>query len=290
MITLFQYPSHSEDKSYEVLKVFLRMYQHSSLSNINPIVWDTLTFIYLFIEHKPLRFEEKQQATQVLLQLVQRADLSVGQTIQAAEALYRSSLRGSKEKQQATQVLLQLVQRADLSIEQTTQVAEALYRSSLDDSEEQRQATQVLLQLVQRADLSIEQTIQAAEALYRSNPRSSEREQQPLQILWHLAQDKRITPEQHLYIIMIPIKTYRSKYLDKIHAVQELLTLLSIEEAKEYLTREWQISVQETEIEEIPYVAEIVTLEVLPAKIRDRFYSSLISLVPFFDKIPMMKK
>src|SRR5207248_75388 len=92
-------------------------------------------------------------------------------------------------------------------------IANILYGSSPNDSEEKQLAIQMLLQLAQHLDLSVEHQIKAAQALYESSSSDSEEQQLAIQILWQLAQDMRVTADQRLYIVTIPITEGDNSFL-----------------------------------------------------------------------------
>ena len=235
--------------------------------------------------------QTKQFASLAWRELVRLATLDtitdITLKIQIAKILYSHSPADSEERRQSAQILLQLAQRPDFSAEHLIQAAQALYSSSPADSEERRQGAQMLLQLAQRPDFPAEHLIQAVEALYLSSPRDSEERQQATQLLWQLTQDSRITADQRLYIVTIPLAQWSASYLDKALSVRSLFTLLPVEEVENYLVKHWETKLlMDVQPVEIPYIADIVKQEILPSLVRNSLYSILSRSVPQFSKIP----
>jgi uncharacterized protein YerC/energy-coupling factor transporter ATP-binding protein EcfA2 len=140
--------------------------------------------------------EEQRQATQRLLELLQRPNLSIKEIVQVARALYGNSPYGSLDQRQAGQRLLELLQRPSLSIEEIVQVAQALYTCSSYGSEEKRLAGQRLLELLQRPSLSIEEIVQVAQVLYTCSSYRSEEKQQAIEKLSELVQNSDLLIDQ----------------------------------------------------------------------------------------------
>ena len=93
--------------------------------------------------------EEEQLAAQMLLQLAQRSDLSIEQSIQVAQNLYQNSEVKSKEERLASEILWQTAQRSDTSDELKLKVvATFLNLPSVNYIDIQR-SIQILLSLMQ---------------------------------------------------------------------------------------------------------------------------------------------
>jgi TIR domain/NACHT domain len=139
--------------------------------------------------------EERQQASQFLLQLIQGSDVSVDQGIQAAEALHEVSSVGTEEREQAVQFLLQLLHRADLSFEQIDLMW--LYNFK---GEEREQAAEALLELIQRPDLSVGQVIQVIRSLEDNISLNSKLREHVTTILLELMQRSDLSVEQAIQV------------------------------------------------------------------------------------------
>jgi hypothetical protein len=241
--------------------------------------------------YSPVDSEEERQAIQIMVEQIRRKDLPFEQIIQATAALYEYSHRYLEERQQAIQIILEQIRRKDLPFEQIIQATAALYEYSRPDSEEKREAAQWLLQQARRKDLPIEQIIQATAALYEYSRPDSEVRREVAKLLWQLIQDKKITADQRLNFIKIPIAERTANFQDKFQAVRILSTLLSAEEKEDYLAEKWTVgsSLRGSFViqpEDIPYLAKLVEQEVLPTRVRDSIYYLLNDSVPQFNKIP----
>ena len=142
-----------------------------------------------------LESEEQREATQVLVQLLRRTDLTPEQTAEVAQALYRSSLAGSETQREATKTLDQLLRRTDLSLEQKIEVAQALFASSSSQSEEKREAMQALIQLLRRTDLMPEQTIKITQSSHMIIRAELQDRNEGTQMLVQLLQRSDLTPK-----------------------------------------------------------------------------------------------
>ncbi len=181
-------------------------------------------------------------------------------------------------------MLLQLAQRPDLPIEQSIQAAQSLYESSSPGSEEERLAAQVLLQLAQRPDLPIEQSIQVAQSLYESSSVKSEEERLASEILWKIAQRPDATDEQRLKVANIFLDIPGANYIDIARSIQILLSLMKSEATKNYLEEHQQdivISVN-ADVTDLPYLFELAQQELLPISVRNMAFNLLNQMIPQF--------
>ncbi len=146
--------------------------------------------------------EECRETIQMLMDLTERPDLCIEQTVLIAKTLYECGNTESKER--AVQMLLNLAQRPDLSIEQVISIAEARYKRTTlvtpFESEERQQVSQILLSLTRRPNLSVEQILQITRALSRISLDESEGQQPTVEILMELAQRSDLSVEHTLQV------------------------------------------------------------------------------------------
>ena len=179
----------------------------------------------------------------------------------------------------ATQILVKLTKRPDLTVDQNFQLAQALSRTSPFKSEGQQLATQMLLDLMNRSEISIEQTFSVAEALYRRHSLKPEERKQATQILWQLAYDSNIPIDQRLRAVTVFLTVGEASYPDRAQAVQTVLALKG-EEARQYLEQHWQgiamsVPPKKVDIPDIPYIVELARQEMVPVGVRDEMYRVL---------------
>ena len=142
------------------------------------------------------KLETEQLATSMLTRLLKRTDLSIEQEWETAGTLYFSSPWGSEAKLLAISLLTRLLEGNDLSIEQVRQTAAILYRNSRDGSEVQQLVTSIFTQLLARSDLSIEQKWETATTLYLNSRAGSEAKQLATSILVYLLERGDLSIEQ----------------------------------------------------------------------------------------------
>jgi len=129
--------------------------------------------------------------------ITQNEPLDINARIHTAQTLYKSISPKLQERLSIHQMLLDFMQRPDLSFEQATQVAQALYEySSFWSEEEQQYAIRMLLNLTQRPGFLVEQIVQTAEILNRISPNKSHKFLQVPQMLMSLAQQPTLSVKQ----------------------------------------------------------------------------------------------
>jgi NACHT domain len=196
--------------------------------------------VQLFYKNYIRESPEQREATQKLVEMMQREDLTIEQSIEAALALYMSSSSGSYEQRQATKKLVEMVQSEDLTIKQTIEVAEQLYMSSFSESQERQVVIQKLRSILQRGDLTIEQTIKAAEMLYYYHYNSSESQEHQfaVQKLRETIQREDLTIEQTIEAAGIFYNYSSSGSQERQVVVQKLRGMLQREDLTiEQITR-----------------------------------------------------
>lgn len=129
--------------------------------------------------------------------ITQNEPMDINARIHTAQTLYKSFSPKLQERLGIHQMLLDFMQRPDLSFEQATQVAQALYEySSFWSEEEQQYAIRMLLNLTQRPDFLVEQIVQTAEILNRISPNKSPKFLKVPQMLLSLAQQPTLSVKQ----------------------------------------------------------------------------------------------
>ena len=78
-----------------------------------------------------------------------------------------------------------------------------------------------------------------------------------------------------------------ANYLDRLNGVQMVNHLLQGEPATQYLKQHWQWQpyVSEANVSDIPFIVELIRLEILPTEIRDKMYKILLETVPQFENL-----
>ena len=213
--------------------------------------------------------------------------ISSATAIEVATILFQISINMWEDQRIALHSLQRLAQRSDLPIEQTIQAAQAFYRSSPADSETKQIASQLLLALAQRSDLPIEQTIQVCQILYESSEVKSEVERQAAELLWQVVQKPTLTAEQKLNVVSVFIKLPSVNHIDMLQSIQFLMSLLGEGGAKTFLEKHQQdIDINgEASVTDLPYIVRLTQNKILPSIHRDKMYTVLREMVPQFDKL-----
>jgi hypothetical protein len=191
---------------------------------------------------------------------------------------------GSEGERFATQLLLELAQRSDLALEQTIQAAESLYRFSSQDSEERRLSTQLLLELAQRSDLAVTPFIRAAQNLYRFSSQDSEGQRFATQMLLLIAQNIHLAINQRLQAITVLLAELYYATTERLAAAQIALDLLQGEATTQFFSERGQVLLYggRLEVSHIPALIRLASEERLPTWMRDEMYLALRRMVPQF--------
>ena len=173
----------------------------------------------------PDNSDERQLATQKLIELLRRSDLTLEQSVKVAQALYFSSPYQSDERQMAIQKLIELLRRPDLTLEQSVEVARPLYFSSLNNSEEEQLVTQKLIELLRRPDLTLEQSVEVARAFNFNSPDNSDERQLVTQKLIELLRQPDLTLEQSVEVARALCQNSLFQSDEQRQAIQKLTEL-----------------------------------------------------------------
>lgn len=139
------------------------------------------------------------------------------------------------------------------------------------------------------------------EILYHSSPEGSSEEQQALHIIWQLVNKEDIPVKQRLSVAIIPLALPEHNYADRAEAVRMVCTLIQGEEAKAFLSEKWGRMYDEAflpdlddddkvSIADIPSMFELASQDVVPTKIRDEMYQSLLGMVPRFRDLKVARE
>lgn len=165
----------------------------------------------------------------IFLNELEKPYLSIEQTIDYAEALYKNNQVQEEIRQKASQLLLDLVQMPDLTTEQIIRVVKAIYQPNTFITAKNRLfAYQVLLKLTQSSNLSFQETLQLALALNEYCPSGSGEERQVYQMLEAFLQTSDISTEQTIEVLQTLYKIGSSNSDLQQHASQKLLQLLQL--------------------------------------------------------------
>jgi hypothetical protein len=103
--------------------------------------------------------------------------------------------------------------------------------------------------------------------------------------------DENLTAAQRLLAATIPLTIRKVNYADRVQAVRMVLVLLPKEKTRRYFEEHWFPMYDEEsggveEVSDIPYIAELVSQEVLPIHVRADMYQILRGMVSQFHKLP----
>ncbi len=199
------------------------------LESINKSVDYTIKIIQAYNELGYFARQELDAMVEKVLELVQLSDISLEQSMEAAQLLSQLLSRPPfmGEKQLVIEKLVNLMQCSSLSIEQNIRIAQALYISSPIQSKKRQLATEKLAELVKRMDLTAEQSIDAAQALYNSSLDESQEQQQATQKLVKLVECTDLSIEQHIRAVQALYRSSRLRSPERQQAAQKLWQLTS---------------------------------------------------------------
>ncbi len=297
---------------------------------IPPIVL-TIEAAGLLYKFSPASSNEEQLAVKVLMNLANQSDLPIEQRRNAAYILCDNAYYGKDESKRAAQILLRLAQRVDPPDGETIAAAQDLYRSSYNYlPEENREAGQMLVQWMLRTDIASEHRIAAATGLVMGFYCELSKKHRSLikQIIKQLISQDRIPVEKIVAIapslqftrytfndpelfrlienhllnfarhgeatlrqkldaiqILLSKRTY---IVYQLQAVQLVFALLQKNVAICYLKEHWYTNLEELEKEEelntllspidntiAPFIAELAQEERMPEEFRDYMYRKL---------------
>ncbi len=196
--------------------------------------------------------------------------------------------------QQGIQLLLQLIQRPNLSFMQGIQAVKSLYRYSSEGTKEREKASNLLLQLADKSDLSSKQLSELAILAYIFASSYSKDELVAFKLLWKLVNMQHIPIQRRLQAVTLPFRVMKTdmSYLARAEVVELILFLLPPEKARIYLSQEWLLSHRwSTNVSalDIPYIIELANQEALPKSVRDGMYRILLNAIPQYGYIGYQK-
>lgn len=209
----------------------------------NLSIEETIDYAEVLYKNNQVQEDIRKKASQLLLGLAQLSNLSTKQIIRVVKAInHHNTFIDAKNRLFASQILLKQTQSTNLSFQETLQLAQTIYESPPSDSEEQKQAYQMLVTFLQASDISIEQTIQVLQTLYKIGSSNSKLQQHASHRLLQLALNRQLSLQERL-------QAATSLFIDGIdystlaQAVQVVVALIqNNEDAKQYIRKYWDRS------------------------------------------------
>ncbi|HJT59144.1 MAG TPA: hypothetical protein VJ761_21740 [Ktedonobacteraceae bacterium] len=194
----------------EAIELLLRAGSEAeaSIQNVSNALW------IVYKRSKPAS-QTRQWVIGLLLELMQRENITASDAIELAGTLYVLSPQGSQEQQKAAELLLALAKRRDIPFTDTVEAAHTLYLQSPKGSHERQTAIEALLEQARWSDTSVTQAQEAALALSYASPYPSTERNQGIQTLIELTQRPGLSFEDAVILDDQKIVVAATKSLEK---------------------------------------------------------------------------
>jgi hypothetical protein len=204
----------------------------------------TIDYAEALYKNNQVQQDIRPKASQLLLDIAQMPNLSIEQTIRVVNAInHHNTFMPAKNRLVAYQVLLKQTQSSNLSFQETLQLALALNEYCPSGSGEEKQVYQMLETFLRTSDITTEQTIQVLRTLYKINSSNLDLQHHATQRLLLLAQNRQLPIDERLQAAS-SIFMERIDYDTSFQALQVVVELIpNKDEAKRYMNRYWNTTV-----------------------------------------------
>ncbi|GHO65586.1 hypothetical protein KSC_044780 [Ktedonobacter sp. SOSP1-52] len=239
--------------------------------------------------------EVKRELTAALLIFYSlHQDITIEQAYQTLHMLWKKNV-SRKILFLLTLLLLQIMQRSDMSIEHASKIAQLIRNDSLDRLSlpssrkrlfEIQQAVLIkwLRSYAESVDLSVEQALSLAVTLLQFRKKTWANDK-AWQLLVRITEDTTLSLEQRRSALVKLLQFIDSwSWSRTAHIIQIVPTLQAEQEARVLLSEHWS-SPKPVAIHDIPTLIELVNQELVPLQARNQIYTMLQRFIPRFHEL-----